>query len=124
MRVKPSQKYQAVMLNPIISEKVILSFIGHGWVAERSNATDCKSTLYEFGGSNPSTTIFVDEYVPLLFRADLLQENDPARLGRMLPETVGKLGARRMDTLALPVEVAANGKYPEFFNEIQQPVMR
>ena len=28
-----------------------------------------------------------------------------------------------MDTLALLIEVAANGKYPEFFSEIQQPVM-
>ncbi len=32
------------------------SFIGNGGVAERSNAADCKSALYEFDGSNPSPT--------------------------------------------------------------------
>lgn len=43
----------------------------------------------------------------------------PTRLRIHLPEAVGKLGAWRMNALTLLVEVAANGKYPEFFNEVQ-----
>jgi hypothetical protein len=39
------------------------SFIGNGGVAERSNAADCKSALYEFDGSNPSpTTILTNPF--------------------------------------------------------------
>ncbi|MBN2702792.1 MAG: hypothetical protein JXR23_01140, partial [Pontiellaceae bacterium] len=35
-------------------------------VAERSNAADCKSALYEFDGSNPSPTTILSQYLAVL----------------------------------------------------------